>query len=249
MHVRVCVCAHAHVWEGSFSGFAEGGRYLRPSCLYFSDLIGLLLLLTPSGLLHPLPLCPLASFSSSHTLLVLKLAVLPPIAGTFSWVHIPTAWNVPLWTLSLVHSPAHSGPGKANSLQGGRPGTTGKTALLPPDTLPLPASFFFASLTTIQNRPTNLSAYCLPSPLEYKLQPDDAPCPGQHGHSVNAHFPSISHWALFKTAHAQVFRGYRRLDPWGTWKPSPHATPPKPHPPCVGSNLWPISLSLPLLRS
>ena len=84
MHVRVCVCAHAHVWEGSFSGFAEGGRYLRPSCLYFSDLIGLLLLLTPSGLLHPLPLCPLASFSSSHTLLVLKLAVLPPIAGTFS---------------------------------------------------------------------------------------------------------------------------------------------------------------------
>ena len=129
------------------------------------------------------------------------------------------------------------------------PGTTGKTALLPPDTLPLPASFFFASLTTIQNRSTNLSAYCLSSPLEYKLQPDDAPCPGQHGHSVNAHFPSISHWALFKTAHAQVFRGYRRLDPWGTWKPSPHATPPKPHPPCVGSNLWPISLSLPLLRS
>lgn len=32
------------------------------------------------------------------------------------------------------------------------PGTTGKTALLPPDTLPLPVSFFFTSLTTIQNR-------------------------------------------------------------------------------------------------
>ena len=92
------------------------------------------------------------------------------------------------------------------------PGTTGKTPILPPDTLPLPASFFFASLTTIQKRSTNLSAYCLPSPLEYKLQPEYAPCPGQHGHSVNAHFPSISHWALFKTAHAQAFRGYGRLD-------------------------------------
>lgn len=246
MHVCVCVCAPMHMFgEGPFSGFAEGGRYLWPSCLYFSDLIGLLLLLTPSGLLHPFPLCPLASSSSSYTLLVLKLAVLPPIAGTFSWVHIPTAWNVPPWfTHLLIQIPAQlTVPREA------APGTTGKTAVLPPDTLPLPASFFFASHTTIQSRSTNLSAYCLPSPLEYKLQPDDAPCPGQHGHSVNAHFPSISHWALFKTAHAQAFRGYGSLDPRGTWKPSPYATPPKPHPPCGGSNLWPISLSLPLLRS
>ena len=33
--------------------------------------------------------------------------------------------------------------------------------------------------------------------------------------------PSISYWALFKTAHAKACRGYRRLDPRGTRKPSP----------------------------
>ena len=124
VYARVCVCMCARapihmIGEELFPGFAEGGRYLQPTSLYFSDLIGLLLLLTPLGLLHPLPPCPLASCSTSYILLVLKLAELPPIAGTFSWVHIPSAWNVPPWTLSLVHSPAHSGPGTANSLQGG----------------------------------------------------------------------------------------------------------------------------------
>lgn len=117
--VCVCTCAHTHDWGGVISGLCRGRQVFATTSLYFSNLIGLLLLLTPSGQFHPLPPCPLASCSSSYTLLVLKLAELPPIAGTFSWVHIPSAWNVPPRTLSLVHSPAHSGPGTANSLQGG----------------------------------------------------------------------------------------------------------------------------------
>ena len=188
--VCVCVCTHPYTWLGShFRALQrEAGICNQPLSTFLTWLSSCFswpswACFAPSLRVHlPPALAPIPCWCSN------LLNFLPLQAHSLECTFLlhgmclpePWAWFTHL-LIQVLAQPTVS--------REAVPGTTGKTAILPPDTLPLPASFFSASLSTIQNRSMNLSAYCLPSPLEDKLQPDNASCPGQHGHSVNAHCP------------------------------------------------------------
>ena len=155
VYAHVCVCARVPIHmigEELFPGFAEGGRYLQPPLSTFLTWLGFCF-----SWPHP------ASFT-----LFLRVHLPPALPPTPCWcsnllnflplqahslectfllhgMYLPEPWA---WFTHLLIQVLAQLTVSREAV----PGTTGKTALLPPDTLPLPASFFFISLTTIQNR-------------------------------------------------------------------------------------------------